>query len=82
MPAILSAARKHTEVLDLIMATMYVVLTAYLFASNAPPRIAFALREVATPFQIKVRARNTGAERSLAAWQSAQFEARTGILSR
>jgi hypothetical protein len=78
----LSAARRHTEIVESIMATIYVVLTAYLIACSAPPRIAFALRDATTPFQIIVRARNAGAERSFAAWRSSQFEIRTLRLSR
>ena len=46
-----------------------IVLTAYLFVCNYPPRIAFALRDAATPFQIKARARKAGAEQSVAVWQ-------------
>ena len=57
-----------------MMVTIYVVLTAYLFACHAPPRIAFALRDAITPFQVRVRARHAGAERSVAAWRSSQFE--------
>jgi len=78
----LSAVRRHTEIVELIMVTIYLVLTAYLIACSAPPRIAFALRDAATPFQVIVRARNAGAERSLAAWRSSQFETRTLRLSR
>ena len=82
MSAILPRVRRHTDIVELIMVTIYVVLTAYIIACNAPPRIAFALRDVAAPFQIKVRARNAGAERSLAAWRSSRFETGTDVLSR
>jgi len=78
----LSAVRRHTETVELIMVTIYVVVTAYLIACSAPPRIAFALRDAAMPFQLIVRARNAGAERSLLAWRSSQFEIRTLMLSR
>ena len=74
--------RRNTETVELIMVTIYVILTAYLFACSAPPRIAFALRDVATPFQVIARARNAGAERSLTAWRSSQFETRRLMLSR
>jgi hypothetical protein len=77
MSAMLSAARRQTEIVEWIMVTIYVIVTAYLFACSAPPRIAFALRDAATPFQVIVRARNAGAERSLAVWRSAKFENRT-----
>ena len=76
MPAMLSRMRKQTEVVELIMVTIYVVLTAYIFTCSAPPRMAFALRDVATPFQVIVRARNAGAERNLAVWQSSKLENR------
>jgi hypothetical protein len=82
MSAMLSAVRRHTEIVELIMVMIYVVLTAYLFACSTPPRIVFALRDVTTPFQVIVRARNAGAERSLAAWRSSQLETRTLMLSR
>jgi hypothetical protein len=49
-----------------MMVTIYVVLTAYFFVRNCPPRIAFALRDAVAPFQIKARARKAGAERSAA----------------
>jgi hypothetical protein len=49
------------------MVTIYLILMAYLFACNSPSRIALTLRDVVTPFQIKARARNAGAERSAAA---------------
>jgi hypothetical protein len=65
-----------------MIVTIYVVLTAYLFVCNCPPRIAFALRDAVTPFQIKARARKVGAERSVAVWRSSQFESRTPSLSR
>jgi hypothetical protein len=78
----LSAARRRTNIVEGMMVGIYVVLTGYLFACSAPPRIAFALRDVVTPFQVKARARNAGAERSAAAWRSSQFEARTRPLSR
>jgi len=82
MSAVLSAARKRNDVLELMMVTIYVVLTAYLFACNAPPRIVFALRDAVTPFQVIVRARHAGTARSIAAWRSSQFESRTRTLSR
>jgi hypothetical protein len=78
----LSAARRRNGVVELMMVTIYVVLTAYFFVCNCPPRIAFALRDAAAPFQIKARARKAGAERSAAVWQSTQFETRTPPLSR
>ena len=68
--------RRRQDVVELIMVTIYVILTAYLFACNSPSRIALTLREVVTPFQIKARARNAGAERSAAAWQPSRLEAR------
>jgi len=77
MSAMLSAVRRQTEIIEWIMVTIYIVLTAYLFACSAPPRVVFALRDAATPFQVIVRARNAGAERSLAVWRSAKFENRT-----
>jgi len=52
MSAMFSAARRHTEIVELIMVTIYVVLTAYLSVCSAPPRVAFALRDAATPFQV------------------------------
>jgi len=74
MSAMLSAARRQTEIVEWIMAMSYVVLTAYIFACSAPPPMAFALRVAAAPFQVIVRARNAGTERDLAVWRSSQFE--------
>jgi hypothetical protein len=59
------------------MVTIYLILMAYLFACNSPSRIALTLRDVVTPFQIKARARNAGAERSAAAWRPLRIETRT-----
>jgi hypothetical protein len=78
----LSAARRRNHLVELMMVTIYVVLTAYLFVSNRPPRIAFALRDAVAPFQIKARARKAGAERGAEVWRSSQFETRTPPLSR
>ena len=74
MSAMASAARRRTEMLELMMVVIYFVVTAYLLICNSPPPIGFALREAASPFQIKARARNAGAERSAAAWRFSQFE--------
>src|SRR5712691_4710962 len=57
MSAMLSAVRRRNDVVELMMVTIYVVLTAYLFVCNCPPRIAFVLRDAVAPFQIKARAR-------------------------
>ena len=78
----LSAAWRRKDVVELMMVTIYIVLTAYLFVHNGPPRIAFALRDAVAPFQIKGRARQAGAERSATVWRSSQFETRTPPLSR
>jgi hypothetical protein len=78
----LAAARRRKDIVELMMVTIYVVLTGYFFVSNCPPRIAFALRDAVAPFQIKARARKTGAERSVAVGRSSQFETRTHPLSR
>jgi len=78
----LSAVRRWKDVVELMMVTVYVVLTAYLCLCNCPPRIAFALRDVVTPFQIKARGRKAGAERNVTVWQSSQFERRTPSMSR
>jgi len=72
----LSMARRRQDVVELIMVTIYVILTAYLFACNAPPPVALALRDAVAPFQLKVRARNAGAERSTAVWRPSNFETR------
>jgi len=77
----LSAARQRNDLVEVVMVTIYIVLTPYLFVCNCPPRIAFALRDAVAPFQIKVRARKAGAERSTAVWQSSQFESRTPTVS-
>ena len=77
MSAILSGARRWQDGLELIIVAIYVILTAYLFACNAPPRVALALRDAVAPIQLKVRARNAGAERSAAAWQPSQIESLT-----
>ena len=76
-----SAAPRRREMLELMMVAIYVVLTAYLFICNSPPQIGFALREAVSPFQIKARARNAGAERSAAARRVSQFESSARQLS-
>ena len=78
----LSAAQRRKNVVELVMVTIYIILTAYSFVCQRPPRIAVALREVAAPFQIKARARKTAAERSAIVWRSLQFETSTPLLSR
>jgi len=76
MTAVLSASRRRNDVVELLMVTVYVVLTGYFFVCNSPPRIASAIRDAAAPFQIKARARKAGAERSDAVQRSLQFETR------
>ena len=75
----LSAARRRNDLVEVVMVMVYIVLTPYLFVCNCPPQIAFALRDAVAPFQIKVRARKVGAERSAAVWQ--QFESRGPVVS-
>jgi hypothetical protein len=81
MAAILSATPRRRDVLELLMVATYCLLTAYLSVCNSPPSIAFVLREAASPFQIKARARNTWTERNAAAWRLSQFESRACRLS-
>ena len=76
MSAMLPAVRRRNDVVELTMVTIYIVLTAYLFVCNCPPRVAFVLRDAVAPFQIKARARKAEAERSAAVWRSPQFESR------
>ena len=78
----MSASRRPKDVVELMMVMIYIVLTAYLFVGNCPPRIVFSLRDAVAPFQIKARARKAGAERSAAVWRSLQFETRTPPLAR
>ena len=70
----LSAMRRRNDVVELTLVTIYIVLTAYLFVCNGPPRIAIALRDAVAPFQIKARARKAEADRSAAVWQLPQFD--------
>ena len=76
-----SAGRRRNDLVDVVVVTIYIALTPYLFVCNCPPRIAFALRDAVAPFQIKVRARKAGSERSAAVWQSSQFESRMSTVS-
>jgi len=73
----LSGARRWQDGVELIIVGIYVILTAYLFACNAPPRVALALRDSVAPIQLKARARNAGAERSATAWHPSQLESLT-----
>ena len=61
-----------------MMVTIYCVLSAYLLVNSSAPQIGIALRDVVSPFQMKVRARNTAIERTSAAWRLSQLESRTG----
>jgi len=81
MSAMASAAPRRREMLELMMVTIYLVLTAYLFVCNSPPQIGFALRQAVSPFQIKARARNAGAQGSASALRLSQFESRERRLS-
>lgn len=65
----LSSVRRRNDAIELMMVTICVVLTAYLFVCNCPPRIVFALRDAVAPFQIRTRARQAGTERSAAVWR-------------
>ena len=69
----LSVGRRRWDLVELMMVAVYVILTAYLLVCDCPPRIAFALRDAIAPFQIKVRARSIGTERSAGVWRSSQF---------
>ena len=63
------------------MVAIYFVLTACSLASNSPPSIGLIFRQALSPFQIKVRARNTGTERSAAVSRLSQLERRTRLRS-
>jgi hypothetical protein len=82
MSGMLSAAWRRKDVVELMMVTIYVVLTAYLFLQSGPPRIAFALRDAVAPVQIKARARKARAEQSATVWRSSQFDTRISPRSR
>jgi hypothetical protein len=82
MSAILAGTRLRKEVVELMMVAIYLVLTILFFVCSSPPRIAVALRDAVTPFQITVRARKAGADRSIEVWRPSQFESRTPPLSR
>jgi len=71
-----SAVPRRRDLLELIMVAIYFVLTAFSMVSNSPPSLGLIFRQALSPFQIKVRARNTGAERSAAVWRLSQFESR------
>jgi hypothetical protein len=77
----LSSVRRRNDAVELTMVTIYVVLTAYLFVCNGPPRIVFALRDAVAPFQIRTRARQAGTERSVAVWQSLRSERGRAVIS-
>ena len=68
-----AAARGRREIFELMMVAIYFVLTAYLFVCNSPSQIGFALRQALSPFQIKARARNAEAERTVVVWRLAKF---------
>ena len=73
----LSAMRRRNDLVELTLVTIYIVLTAFLFVCNGPPRIVLVLRDAVAPFQIKARARKAEAERSAVVWQSPQFDIHT-----
>jgi hypothetical protein len=77
MLAMLSAARRRSDVVEIVMVMVYVIVTAYLVACTSPPRIASALRDALTPFQVIARARNAQQERTSAVWRASHREART-----
>jgi hypothetical protein len=64
------------------LVAVYFVLTTYLLLYNSPSSIGFIFREAVSPFQIKARARNAGAERSSAAWRLIQSETRVPAVRR
>jgi hypothetical protein len=76
MSAMLSGARRWHDGVEMIIVAIYIILTAYLVACNAPPRVALALRDAVAPIPLKARARNAGAERSAAAWRPSHIESR------
>jgi hypothetical protein len=73
----LLGARRWQDGVELIIVAIYLVLAAYLFACNAPPRVALALRDAVAPIQLKVRARNAAVERSATVWRPSHIESRT-----
>jgi len=79
MLAMLRGARRPNDLVEVVMVTIYIVLTPYFSVCNCPPRIVFALRDAVAPFQIKARARKAETERNAAVWRSAQFETRTPV---
>jgi hypothetical protein len=64
--------------LELLIVTVYSILTACLSVCNAPPRIVTVLHEVVSPFEMRARARNAALEQIVAVWRLSQFESRAG----
>jgi hypothetical protein len=58
------------------MVAIYFVLTACSLVYSTPPSIGLLFRDALTPFQIKARARNAGAQRSAAVLRLSQIESR------
>lgn len=71
----MASRNRRVDLVELIVVVVYTALTAYLCACDAPPRMALVLRDTVTPFQVKLRARNKGAEHSAAVWLPLRFEA-------
>ncbi len=67
------------DLLESIIVAIYFVLTAYIMVAHAPPSIGLICREAVSPFQIKVRARNAGAERSASVRRLLQLESRARL---
>lgn len=69
-----SPCRKRSE---LLMAGVYVALTIYLLFSGSAPSICRIVDAAVRPFQVTIRARHAGAERTAIVWRLAQSEKRT-----
>jgi hypothetical protein len=69
-------APPRRSLVEPIMVAIYFVLTAYFLLSNSRPSTGLMFYEAVRPFQIRVRARNAGAERSAAVWSLPQSQIR------
>jgi hypothetical protein len=71
-----SVAPKRRSLVESIMVAVYFVMTAYLLLSNSRPSAGLMFYEAVRPFQIRARARNAAAERTVAVWSLQQSQIR------
>ena len=81
MSCLMSSGARRVDRLEWIMVAIYMIVTVYISILQPRSTIGIAVRQAASPFQLKARARNAGAARNALAWRLYRVQARARELT-